>query len=91
MDRPLVWHSDGGHEWLEVPLKELCRVNVADQISQYSYIEQDRGIVFLEGDCDVATYVQAAYAIDGCTPLDENMTAVHHKYDAPCRSLPRYK
>ena len=44
------WIADSGHSWLAVP-KKRCK---GLDISAYSY--QDKGIAYLEEDCDAPTY-----------------------------------
>ena len=52
-----TFHSDSAHAWLEVPLGDLCRSGVADQITNYSYRKGDA--VYLEEDCDASRFLQA--------------------------------
>jgi hypothetical protein len=53
-------YSDPGHGWLRVPVSELERLEIADKITHYSY--QKGNNVFLEEDCDVATFLEAKRA-----------------------------
>jgi len=50
-------HTDPAHGWLEVPVRELQELGIADQISQYSYLKGDTA--YLEEDCDLYRFVQA--------------------------------
>jgi hypothetical protein len=52
-----VLFSDPGHGWLRVPVTEITRLGLTDNISNYSY--QHGPYVYLEEDCDLATFVSA--------------------------------
>ena len=54
----LIFHSDPGHGWLEVPITLAEELGITNQISSYSYT--DGWNVFLEEDCD-ATLFDNAY------------------------------
>ena len=56
--RKYNFYSDPGHAWLEVPLTEICHLNLADKISSHSYI--NRGFAYLEEDCDAPIFIKAA-------------------------------
>lgn len=49
---------DPGHGWLEVPKSHLQLLLVHDKISEYSYVLGDK--VYLEEDCDMTTFLDAA-------------------------------
>ena len=55
----LTWHCDPGHEWLEVPAPLVDRLQILNDISEYSYYSHDKGQYFLEGDCDAAVLIDA--------------------------------
>ena len=75
----LIFHTDPGHGWLEVPVKEVRNSGVP--ISQCSYIKGDKA--YLEEDCDAPAYLNyldekhIAYIID---------RDVHVNYDHPIRN-----
>lgn len=52
-----IFHSDPGHGWLAVKLKELEDLGIADKISPYSY--QKGKTVYLEEDCDMGIFIKA--------------------------------
>lgn len=54
------FHADPGHGWLTVTRKMIHKLEIADKISAYSYQRGDK--VYLEEDCDMTTFVQAAEA-----------------------------
>ena len=62
----LIFHTDPGQGWLEVPVKEVRDSGVP--ISQCSYIKGDKA--YLEEDCDAPAYLNyldekhIAYIID---------------------------
>ena len=81
-----IWASDAGHEWLAVKNSELVELNIADKITEYSYVKG--GTVYLEGDCDAATFINAYTAKFGKAP----QTKAGKCWDRwPGRSFARYK
>jgi len=52
-----VFHTDPGHGWLAVKRTELIRLGILDKITPFSY--QSGGTVYLEEDCDAATFIEA--------------------------------
>jgi hypothetical protein len=57
--------TDPGHGWIKVPAVLLCRLDIADKVSSYSYWR--KGHAYLEEDCD-ASLLFAALAARGKTP-----------------------
>ena len=49
--------NDPGHGWLVVPLADIKASGIADDISSCSY--SHAGMVYLEEDCDYATFMLA--------------------------------
>lgn len=58
--------SDAGHAWLKVPVKLLIDLDIADQISAYSYYRA--GFAYLEEDCDFSRFFNAYRARFGTDP-----------------------
>lgn len=54
------FHEDGGHGWLEVPKYIVKALGIAEKISGYSYMKDDR--VYLEEDCDLSIFLDALTA-----------------------------
>ena len=56
-----TFYEDPGHGWLEVSLKELIELGIANAISQYSYVKMKQGkpFVYLEEDGDYSTFADA--------------------------------
>ena len=89
--------SDPAHGWLEVPVKELEQLGIANKISACSYIDRAGGagnhLAYLEEDCDLAIF---AKAID-CYPIgwqafeDEYVTVIHRDQFSTVRNLPHYQ
>ena len=51
------YYQDPGHGWIRVPLTELSKLGIADQISTCSYMKGD--FAYLEEDSDAAKYCNA--------------------------------
>ena len=80
-----IWAVDAGHAWLAVKTKELVELNIADKITDFSYIKG--ATVYLEEDCDAATFIQAYEAKHGVKPK----TKQGKYWDRQrCRSFARY-
>lgn len=59
-------HTDPGHGWLAVSLKELDELQIADQISRFSYVKGR--MAYLEEDCDLTVFLKAYNAKHGVDP-----------------------
>ena len=51
---------DSSHGWLKVPVSELERRNIVEDITTYSYVRND--VAYLEQDVDMATFLNAREA-----------------------------
>lgn len=59
-----TFHSDAGHGWLEVDLRDLVALGLKQtDFSRYSYKKGTR--LFLEEDCDAAKFDRAYVAKHG--------------------------
>jgi len=58
--------SDPGHGWLEVPRSLLVELEIVEDITPYSY--QNKGLVYLEEDCDASKFFAAYNASRGYPP-----------------------
>lgn len=56
-NKTYVVHSDPGHAWIAVPIRELFELNIADKITAFSYIKGKTA--YLEEDCDLSTFFKA--------------------------------
>ena len=82
----LVFYADAGHAWLAVPLDALEDLEIADDISQYSYQSTSKGLVYLEEDMDAGTFIQAFKKKYGFPP---NWIETYH-HTSHVRNLERY-
>lgn len=53
------FYQDAGHGWLKVSRAELEELGIANKISYYSYQSESGKWVYLEEDCDFATFIIA--------------------------------
>ena len=60
MNKTYTLYSDPGHGWLQVQKKELEELNIINNVSEYSYINGE--FVYLEEDCDMSRFMEAATA-----------------------------
>jgi len=56
-----------GHGWLRVPLSELKKFNILEDISPFSYTDGE--FAYLEEDVDMGTFLTARQAVTG-EPVD---------------------
>ena len=80
-----IWAVDAGHEWLAVKMTELVELNIQHKITEYSYVKG--GTVYLEGDCDAATFIEAYRDKHGMSPKTKQGKVWDRQ---PCRSFARY-
>jgi hypothetical protein len=59
MTQKYIYEQDPGHGWLGVPVAELVTLGCAGGVSDYSYWDSARAIVWLEEDCDIAHFLRA--------------------------------
>ena len=80
----LTYFTDPGHGWLQVPVECLQRLDIAAQITPYSYMRG--GMAYLEEDCDAPRFLQAAKAAGWVVKCAEQ----NSNRDSFIRSLPRF-
>lgn len=56
----LTFIEDPGHGWLRVPLADVAALGIAEEITPYSFVDND--YAFLEEDCDYGTFMNACQA-----------------------------
>jgi hypothetical protein len=78
-------YSDPGHSWFKVKKALLIKLNIADDISHYSYARNDS--VYLEEDCDAKKLFKALDNANIKWSYRENNTNKTSKI----RSYNRYK
>lgn len=79
-----TFHEDPGHGWLEVKKQELIKLGIAEKITHYSYQHGDK--VYLEEDCDLATFMMAKKS----AREDVTLVTSHTDNDSPIRRLARF-
>ena len=76
--------TDPGHGWLSVPLSDLQKFGIVQDISVCSYMTSTRA--YLEEDCDAPKFIKAA----GITINNPNIRDTHNDDMAKCRSYMPY-
>ena len=56
----LTFIEDPGHGWLRVPLADVAALGIQDEITPYSFVDND--YAYLEEDCDYGTFMNACQA-----------------------------
>jgi len=85
--------KDEGHGWLAVPYVQILDLDIQDRISSYSY--KHEGIVYLEEDCDLHTYLSALFGRQDwykCQARQSLLQCIPVTWyeNAPCRNYPHY-
>ena len=79
-----ILYDDGAHAWAQVEKSLLADLNIASEISSYSYMHG--GSAFLEEDCDLGVLIKALKSrgidFEFIDKYDEN---------SPIRTFDRYK
>ena len=65
-NRTYTIYEDSGHAWIKVPVLELFALQIAGDISSYSYIYRNHA--YLEEDCDLCKFFNAYHAVKGRDP-----------------------
>jgi hypothetical protein len=79
-----ILHSDPSHSWLEVPIELVLSAAITDDVSEYSYIKFDNGImkskclVFLEEDSDMPKFLNVLKDFGIKWAFDEQHTDDDH-------------
>lgn len=89
--------ADPGHGWLEVPIADVRALKIAGAISGYSYVDRQgryapvplkgQPVAYLEEDCDLTTFMQAAKAAGWDVKINERAPC---NGDAFVRRLERF-
>jgi len=80
------WMTDPSHAWFVTDAENIRTLEIADQISSFSYL--GTGKVYLEEDCDATRFFHAAN-LSGFEIVQEDEK--RYQADAPCRRLGRFK
>ena len=88
--RKFTFHHDAGHGWLEVNRADLAELNIATEISPFSY--QSGNKVYLEEDCDMPTFVRAYEERFGVSVTTDNLANnVYEGDDSHIRGYSSYR
>lgn len=79
-----IYH-DPGHSWAKVTRKSLADLGIADKITRFSYQRGEH--VYLEEDCDLATFLYAYRQQKGGNPT---FTERYTNRSSRIRSYPHY-
>ena len=82
----LRYYIDPGHGWLAVKRKVLKDLGILDKITSFSYQKGDT--VYLEEDCDLATFATTMSVKLGA-PLEYDVR--HTDRSSPIRSYERFR
>lgn len=80
------FHSDAGHGWLAVKNSLVRELGLANEISQFSYMQGQSS--YLEEDCDMAKFINAFTLKFGFAPTIIDLDSKDH---SPIRSMKRFK
>jgi len=82
--RKITIYHDPGHSWAKVPRKALYDLGIAGRITPFSY--QRGAYVYLEEDCDMATFLRAYdEQVGGIPSFTESYTNRQSKIRSYCQ------
>tara|TARA_Y100001937_G_scaffold27041_1_gene38803 strand:+ start:234 stop:509 length:276 start_codon:yes stop_codon:yes gene_type:complete len=87
LDKVFTKHDDAAHGWLEVTYDDLIDLNIQSKISNASYIDSNKKLIYLEEDVDMTLFMKSykeKYK-KGITYVVDNNFDIH-----PIRDLPGY-
>ena len=87
LDKVFTKHDDAAHGWLEVTYDDLIDLNIQSKISNASYIDSNKKLIYLEEDVDMTLFMKSykeKYK-KGITYVVDNNFHIH-----PIRDLPGY-
>ena len=87
LDKVFTKHDDAAHGWLEVTYDDLIDLNIQSKISNASYIDSNKKLIYLEEDVDMTLFMKSykeKYK-KGITYVIDNNFDIH-----PIRDLPGY-
>ncbi len=87
MKKQFTLHEDAAHGWLEVSYKDVSDLNIQNEISDWSYINQTIESIFLEEDCDATLFLNEFKNKYGYKP--ELLEGKWYE-ESPIRKLPCY-
>ena len=84
MSKVLSFHADPQHGWLSAPIDEIRTAGLS--ITDYSYIDRDAGLAYLEEDRDAMVYIN--YLKEKNIPFTVSETHLNHEH--PIRRMERW-
>ena len=87
LDKVFTKHDDAAHGWLEVTFEDLIDLNIQNKISNFSYIDSNKNLIYLEEDVDMVLFFKSYKEKynKGLTFVVENNYEIH-----PIRELASY-
>ena len=59
LDKVFTKHEDAGHGWLEVTFEDLIDLDIQNKISNFSYIDSNKNLIYLEEDVDMVLFLKS--------------------------------
>ena len=78
-----AFYSDDLHGWLKVSIEEIKQLGILEDISEMSYVSNDRKYAFLEKDVDSPLFINAALAADWFENFDAIRKCTNLYYSGP--------
>ena len=87
LDKVFTKHDDAAHGWLEVSFEDLIDLNIHNKISNFSYIDSNKNLIYLEEDVDMVLFLKSYKEKNnkGLAYVVENNYEIH-----PIRELASY-
>ena len=87
LDKVFTKHDDAAHGWLEVSFEDLIDLNIHNKISNFSYIDSNKNLIYLEEDVDMVLVLKSCKEKynKGLAYVVENNYEIH-----PIRELASY-
>ena len=83
--KPIYTSTLGGHKYIKVPMEEIARLNLIEEITPYSYIDWDDPLgvpVYLESDVDANTYMDRLETRGIPVHLTDHGEIPHEEFEA---------
>tara|TARA_R100001086_G_scaffold146813_1_gene77705 strand:+ start:213 stop:503 length:291 start_codon:yes stop_codon:yes gene_type:complete len=92
MDKVFTKFEDAGHGWLEVNFEDLIKLDIQNKISNFSYMDSNKKLVYLEEDIDQNLFMKSYKEKynKGIIYVSDNNEEVSFIRCLPCYFLPSY-
>lgn len=87
-NKTFIFHTDCGHGWLQVPIKDLVELELLREISRCSYCDEES--VYLEEDRDAPIFINKFMEKNKDWKIDSGIEYIDHGDRAPCRNYNHY-